>query len=79
MLEIPSTLEIVAAISNVDIMVDDPSYLSILSKDMKKRIGISLKDYSVPLYEFLFTRLRVCLPLSDFEMVVMDRLRDSPS
>lgn len=74
----PSTLKIVTAIVDATIMVGDPLDWSVLLVDSTKRICNSFKCYSVPLYECLFTMLGARFPFSNFEVVVMNRLRVSP-
>lgn len=73
-----STLNIIVAI-NVDIMVGNSLDWSVLPLDFVERICSSFEGCLVLLYECLFTKLRVHFPFSIFEVVVMNRLRVSPS
>lgn len=79
MLGTPSTLNIVMAITNVYIMVYNPLDWPILPVDLTETIYNSFEGCSVPLYVCLFIRLGACLPFSDFEVIVMNHLRVSPS
>lgn len=78
MVETPSTLNNVEVITNVEIMVGNSSYFLVLPFGPTERICCSFEGCSVPLYEFIFTRLRVRLPFSDFEVAVINRLRVAP-
>ncbi|KAL5059662.1 hypothetical protein RYX36_031266, partial [Vicia faba] len=44
-----------------------------------KRMCSSIEGCSVPSYEFIFTRLSIRFTFSNFEVVVQNRLRVSPS
>lgn len=62
-------------IDDAGIMVGDPLEWSILPVGPKERICSSFDDYVIPLYECLFTRIRLCLPFYSFEVVVLKHLK----
>lgn len=74
----PSALNIVEAIANVATTVGNPSDWSVLLVGLVERICNSFEGSSVPLYQFLFTRLGMHFPFSDIEMLVMNHLRFAP-
>lgn len=63
----------------IDITTSDPLYWSVLYVGLEKIICNSFDDYLVPLYECMFSRIRLWLPLSDFEVVVIKHLKVSSS
>lgn len=79
MLGTPSILSIVEAITSANIKVANPSSWSVFPVNLAERICNSFEECLVPLYEYLFTRLGICLPFLDFEVFVMDRLKVVPS
>lgn len=74
----PSSINIVEVITNVAIMVTNSYDWSVLPLGSTERICSSFEGCSVPLYECLFTKLRVRPPFFDFEVVVMNHLRVAP-
>lgn len=74
-----STLKTIVVITNVDIMVDNPSDWLVLLVNPAERMCNSFEGCLVPLYEFILTMLGVRLPFFDFEVVVMNLLRVTPS
>lgn len=63
----------------VDITINDPLYWLVVSVGLEKRICNSFDDYLVPLYECMFSRIGLWLPLFDFEVVVIKHLKVSSS
>lgn len=61
MVDTPSFLNIEATIEFVGIMVADPQDWSVLPLGQKKRVCRSFDDRVIPLYEFLLTRMELCL------------------
>lgn len=51
----------------------------VLPLGSRKNICNSFRDCSIHLYEFLFPRINLRLPLSDFEVEVLRFLKVSPS
>lgn len=74
-----SVLNIEVSIEVVGIVVDDPQGLSVLLVGPKKRICNSFDDCAASLYESLFTRIGLWLPIFDFEVVILKNLKVSPS
>lgn len=62
-------------IDDAVIMVGDPLEWLILLVGLKKRICSSFDDCMIPLYECLFTRIRLCLPYYSFKLVVLKHLK----
>lgn len=75
----PSVLNTTEVVAKTDITVGNPSDSLILPVGLRERICSSFEGCFVHLYEFLFTKLRVHFPFSDFEVVVIDRLKVAPS
>lgn len=67
------------AIDTASITITDPLDWSVLPVSLEKRISNSFDDYSVPFYEFPFTRIKLQLPFSDFEVAILTHLKVSPS
>lgn len=74
-----SFLNTTAGINATNITVDDRLYWSVFPMDLEKRIYRSFNDSSIPLYECMFTRIGLCLPLFDFEVGVLKHLKVSHS
>lgn len=72
---IPSVLNIVNIVTEVDIMVCNSLDWTILTVGLGEREFSSCEGCFVPLYDCLFTILGICLLLSDFAMVVIDHLK----
>lgn len=67
------------ALSNADIVDDDPSKWLVFSMPEEKRISSSSDDCMVPFYECLFTRIKLQLPFYELEVSFLKRLKIAPS
>lgn len=74
-----SVLNIVDIVTESDIMVENTPNYAILPLGLDEMTCSSFEGCSVPLYECLFTRLRIRLPFFKFEVVVIDHFNTSPS
>lgn len=74
-----SVLSTIEVVIQSNIIICDMADWAILLVGLDERVCIYFEGCSVPLYECLFTRLGVLLPLSDFEVVRVNHLKVSPS
>lgn len=74
-MDTPSVLKIEATIEVVGSVVGDPKNWLALPVDSEIRIYNSFDECTIPLYEFLLTRIGLWLPFSDFEVVVLKHLK----
>lgn len=72
-------LNIVEVITHDNIMISDTPYFVIILVGPSDRVCNSFEGCLVPLYECLFTRLRIHLLFSDFEVDMMNHLKVPPS
>lgn len=75
----PSVLSTCAKVEAVDIVVDDLLEWFALRVDPDNKICSSINECVVPLYECLFTRIRLRLPFFNFEVSFLKHLKVTPS
>lgn len=75
----PFVLNTTEVVIQANIIIDDTSDWTILPVGPNEMVCSSFEGFSVPLYECLFTRLGMCLPISDCKVDVMNHLKVSPS
>lgn len=78
-MDTPSILSNDVSIYAIRIMFNDPLKWLALPVKLEKRICSSFDDCVISLYECMFTRIRLRLPFSNFEVAVLKHLRVSPS